>query len=238
MLLILTFTQKKKKWNCLHFWCSLALSPLCHNTQPSCDVSYGDTKNSGTSVDETSSHFKKKLVLFVFWFTDHNYLLTPWSRVFLGKLTGSQIIKKFPTFYGTRKFITAFTSARHLFLSWASSVQSIPPHPTFLRSTLIPSSHLYLGLPSCLFPSDFSTKPFYTPLLSPIWVTRPAHLILLYLITRKILGEKYRSLETSLCSFLHSPLTSSLFGPNIIRIKKINVMRGSYWNLPQPNFLK
>ena len=44
-------------------------------------------------------------------------LLTPWSRVLLEKLTGLQLIKKFPAFYGTRMFITAFTSARHLSLS-------------------------------------------------------------------------------------------------------------------------
>jgi hypothetical protein len=31
----------------------------------------------------------------------HNYLLTPWSRVLLEKLTGSQVVKKFFTFYGT-----------------------------------------------------------------------------------------------------------------------------------------
>ena len=47
---------------------------------------------------------------------DH-YLLTPWSRVLLEKLTGLQLVKKFPAFYGTRKFITVFTSARHLSLS-------------------------------------------------------------------------------------------------------------------------
>jgi hypothetical protein len=40
--------------------------------------------------------------------------LTPWSRVLLEKLTGLQLVKKFPTFYGTRRFITAFTIARHL----------------------------------------------------------------------------------------------------------------------------
>jgi hypothetical protein len=37
------------------------------------------------------------------------YLLTPWSTVLLEKLTGSQIVKKFPAFDGTRRFITAFT---------------------------------------------------------------------------------------------------------------------------------
>ena len=47
------------------------------------------------------------------------YLLTPRSRV-LEKQTGSQLVKKFPAFYRTRKFITEFTTARQLSLSWAS----------------------------------------------------------------------------------------------------------------------
>ena len=34
--------------------------------------------------------------------------LTPFSTVLLKKLTGSQLVKKFPIFYGTRRFITAF----------------------------------------------------------------------------------------------------------------------------------
>jgi hypothetical protein len=45
------------------------------------------------------------------------YLLTPWSGVLLEKLTGSELVKKFPAFYGTLKFITVHTTARHLFLS-------------------------------------------------------------------------------------------------------------------------
>jgi hypothetical protein len=46
-----------------------------------------------------------------------NYLLTPWSRVLLEKLTGLQLVKKLPAFYGTQWFITALTSACHLSLS-------------------------------------------------------------------------------------------------------------------------
>jgi len=78
-------------------------------------------------------------------------LLTPWSRVLLEKLTGSQLVNKFPAFYGNRKFITAFTSAPHLSLSCASSIQSMFPHPTSCRSTLILFSHLRLSLLSGFF---------------------------------------------------------------------------------------
>jgi hypothetical protein len=46
-----------------------------------------------------------------------SYLLNPWIRVLLKKLIGLQLIKKFLAFYGKRRFITAFTSGRHLFLS-------------------------------------------------------------------------------------------------------------------------
>ena len=123
------------------------------------------------------------------------YLLTPWCRVLLEKLTGLQLVKKFPTFHGTRRFITALTSVRHLSLSWASSIQSIYPHSNSWRSILILSTHLRLGLPSGLFPSGFPTKTLYTSLSSPIRATCPAHHILLDFITRTILGEQYRSLS-------------------------------------------
>jgi len=52
----------------------------------------------------------------------HTYLLTPWSRILLEKLTGFQVVKKFPAFYGTQRFITTVASARHL-------SQSISPGP-------------------------------------------------------------------------------------------------------------
>ena len=156
-------------------------------------------------------YLKSYLMKIIWW--RHNYLLPPWCRVLPEQLTGLQLVKKFPAFHGTRRFITALTSARHLSLSWASSIQSIPPHPTSWRSILILSSHLRLGLPSGPFPSDFPTKTLYAPLL-PIRAACPAHLILLD-FTRAIMGEQYRSLSSLVCSSLHSPVTSSLLAPNI-----------------------
>ena len=107
------------------------------------------------------------------------YLLTPWCRVLLEKLTGLQPVKKYPAFHGTRTFITALTSVRHLSLSWVSPIQSIYPQPTSWRSILILSTRLYLSLPSGLLPSGFPTKTLYTSLSSTIRETCPAHLIIL-----------------------------------------------------------
>ena len=143
------------------------------------------------------------------------YLLTPWCRILLKKLTGLQLVKKLPAFHGTRRFITALTSVRHLSLSWASPIQSIYTHPTSWRSVLILSVHLRLGLPSGLLPSGFLTKTLYTPLSSPIRanvssptnpkavldtqitvrpLTRPfATILRIGLLTATVVAQTYRS---------------------------------------------
>jgi hypothetical protein len=55
-------------------------------------------------------------------------LPTPWNRDLPEKLTGPQGVRKIPRILWTpRRFITAFTRARHLFLSWARSIRSMPP---------------------------------------------------------------------------------------------------------------
>ena len=93
--------------------------------------------------------FLPLLYTITYLLTYHKEQSTSWET---NRFSASQ--KKFPALYGTRRFITAVTSARHLSLSWVSSIQSIPPHPTSWRSILILSSHLRLGLPSGLFPSE------------------------------------------------------------------------------------
>ena len=47
-------------------------------------------------------------------YTVNTYLLTPWSRVLLEKLTGSAASQEFPRIFGTRRFLTVLTSVRHL----------------------------------------------------------------------------------------------------------------------------
>ena len=101
--------------------------------------------------------------------------------------------------------------------TWASPIQSIYP----------PTSHLPEIHPDIIHPSRprspqwslslrFPHQDPIHPLSSPIRATCPAHLILLYFITRTILGEQYKSFSSSLCSLLYSPVTSSLLGPNIL----------------------
>jgi hypothetical protein len=84
------------------------------------------------------------------------YLLTPWNIVLLEKIIVSQLVKNFPAFYGTRMFITAFTCASQQYLSWASSVQSMPPHSTSWRSDL-----------NIIFPSTPGSSRFSFPQDSP-----------------------------------------------------------------------
>ena len=66
------------------------------------------------------------------------------------------------------------------------------------------------------FPQTSPPNPCISLSSSPIRATCHAHLILLDLITRTILGEEYRSFSSSLCSFLYSPVTSSLLGPHTL----------------------
>ena len=83
-------------------------------------------------------------------------------------------------------------------------IKSMLPHRTSRRFTLIFILPFKPGSPqwslSLRFPHQ---NPVYTSAVS-IRAAALANLILLDLITRTILGEEYRSLSPSLCSFLHS----------------------------------
>ena len=60
-----------------------------------------------------------EIVIITYLFT---YLLH--AAVLLQKLTGSEASQEISRIFGTRRFLTVPTSARHLSLSWSNSIQS------------------------------------------------------------------------------------------------------------------
>jgi hypothetical protein len=78
--------------------------------------------------------------------------------------------------------------------SWYPILSQLDPlytlQPISLKSILIPSSHLRLGLPNSLFPSGFPTRTLYTFLSPPMRATCPVHLIFLHLICLMTFGNE------------------------------------------------
>ena len=97
----------------------------------------------------------------------HVYLLTPWSKVLLEKLTGSAASQEIPRTLWNPK-------VHHRIHKCLPSVPILSPlHPVSNRSHLILLSHLRLGRPNGLFPSGFPTRTPRTPLLSAVRATCP-----------------------------------------------------------------
>ena len=144
-----------------------------------------------------------------------SYLLTPRSRVLLGKLTGSQLVKNSPHVWDPKVHYR---------------IHKCPP-PALILSQLDPAHtptfhflkiHINIILPSTSGSSQWSLSlriPHQNPVHpSPLPHTRhmPRPSILLVFTTRTIFGKKYTSLSSSLCNFVYSPVTSSLLGPNTL----------------------
>ena len=99
--------------------------------------------------------------------------LTTSGKVLLEKITGPQLVKKFPAYYGTRRFITTFTRARLLSLFWARSIQSMPPHSTSWISILMLSWFFQV----VSFPQVSPPKPcmHLSPLSHTCYMPRPSN---------------------------------------------------------------
>jgi len=74
------------------------------------------------------------------------YLLTPCSRVLLEKLTGSAASQEIPCIFGTRRFITVLTSARHC------------PYPHALYYSIFPNFCCFPLPVSIYYPSHHGLK--------------------------------------------------------------------------------
>jgi len=76
------------------------------------------------------------------------------------------------------------------------------PNQILVRFLLTLSYPLCLCLANGFFPSGFPSETLYVLFFFSLRATRPAHLILLDLITWIILGEQYKPCSSSVCSFL------------------------------------
>lgn len=78
------------------------------------------------------------------------------QSIVLNKLTVTQLDKKCPAFYGTRRIIAMFTTSYHRTLSWSIN---------YAAKELMVSSYLFHGLPNGNIPRWFPTKILFFPCL-------------------------------------------------------------------------
>jgi len=80
-----------------------------------------------------------------------------------------------PAFYGAGGFITVFTAAHHLSLSWAQWGHSAPRYPFSLRYSLTLCSHLRLGLHGVYILVGSSLKLFVSTIPLACYVPDTSH---------------------------------------------------------------
>jgi len=115
-----------------------------------------------------------------------SFNVTTWGKV-LDKVTVTQLIKKFPSFLGIRKFITSFTGTCHRSLSWATRLRYISKK-NFLQhafNIILPSTSIspkwsYLRVLRLIFCTHFSSLHcvLHEMIPSPVLPLRSALILL------------------------------------------------------------
>ena len=142
------------------------------------------------------------------------YLLTPRSRVLLEKLIGSQLVYKFPAFYGTRIHYRIHKCPPPVpVLSQLDSVHTPIAYFLKIHVNIILSSP---GSPKCSLFLRFPHQKLCISLSSPPYALHAPPISFFSILSPKQNGVSSTDHSSSLCSFLHFPFTSSLLGPNIL----------------------
>jgi hypothetical protein len=91
------------------------------------------------------------------------------EKIILETLT--EVLVRILTFYGTQKFITLLTTARHCSISWARWIRYTAFHPI---PRTIPIIYLYqrLGFSNALFP--YKSFAWISPILRQCYTLRPS----------------------------------------------------------------
>jgi len=125
----------------------------------------------------------------------------------LENLTVPQLVKNIPhIYYGNRSFIAAFTKAIHLSLPWKKSTQSNYFFKTCFNIILPspPGSSQLCHLSAQKPCTHFCCLVLRAPTASPFWFDHPNNI-----------WWAVRIVRTSLCHFLHAPVTSSSLAPDV-----------------------
>jgi hypothetical protein len=120
----------------------------CHNNTSPLELQIfsdaGKESKLNSWIELLLGFFNEHYIAPLYTFYAQNYITYLLSWALLEKPPIVQLLKNFPAFYGTRRYITVFTRALHWSLSWTRSTQSIRSHPISLIVSYILIAQNYI----------------------------------------------------------------------------------------------